>query len=75
MTEQRMYEVLMEVRMRRRWIFAVGKHVAALLLPVSERLGMWLGVRTFNAMRVEYRVDGGRWRLVPGPYAVQEVTE
>ncbi len=75
MSERQMHEVSIDVRMRRRWIFAVGKHVAAALLPVSERFGIWLGVRTFNAMRVEYRVDGGRWRLVPGPYAVQEVSE
>jgi hypothetical protein len=75
MTAKRMYEAKMDVRIRRRWIFEVSKHVAAALLPVSERFGIWLGVRTFNAMRVEYRVDGGRWRLVPGPYAVQEVSE
>jgi hypothetical protein len=72
---QRHHDVDLTVRIRRQWIFGIGKRVAAAFLPVSERFGIWLGLHAFNAMRVEYRVDGGRWRTIPAPYAVQEVTE
>jgi hypothetical protein len=74
-TAARMHAVDMTVRIRRRWIFEAGKHVAGLVMAVHARFGLWLGVQAFNAMRVEYRIDGGRWRTVPGPYAVQEGSE